>query len=85
MPNEIRLARIGARGQLLILRSPKLHEETVKDFYEDSVPVPLLFEPQERIRDAVNWEELQEDENEFMRGIFYYADTGAKTRLQFAA
>ncbi|QDT34278.1 ATP-dependent nuclease [Thalassoglobus polymorphus] len=72
IPDTITLSRIGLFGELEIEGLEEFQDEVQNEFF-DYLPRFELIEPITKLSDSVTAEELKGDENEFMRGIFYYA------------
>ena len=73
MPTELTLTRRGVEGGLKCIDVDQFHDSVVSDFVRRYKPRVEMIAPWNELSDAVTADELQTNENEFMRGIFYYA------------
>jgi hypothetical protein len=79
IPSKLVLAREGIEGSIAVQESPPLElDELVLAFVMSRVPRVELISPQEALADEVDVETILDPENDFMRGIFRYADLGEK-------
>lgn len=69
---EVVVRRVGVKGELEFEYPVQLYEENEK-LVKSWIPRFELFVPTPKLSDSVTSAELAEGQNEFMRGIFYYA------------
>lgn len=69
---HVKVKRVGVKGELQIEPPEQLLEDTEKHLL-GLVPRFELINPVDKLSDSVTSAELAQGQNEFMRGIFYYA------------
>jgi predicted ATP-dependent endonuclease of OLD family len=72
IPKAVTVVREGAQGQLKV-RGLEDFRPIVRTRFNQFLPRVELINPITRLSDSVTAEELGEEKNEFMRGIFHYA------------
>ena len=83
IPTTVRLVRAGAKGKGVrsgptFSNLQGIDSTVVKEFLLTHIPRIELITAQDKVPDSVSAEELQSEEHEFMRGIFYYAGLDPK-------
>jgi predicted ATPase len=73
IPNTIELKRCGISGVRTCLDHYPLTPTVLQTFAHTRAPRIELIDPMTRLSDSVSLSELRDGQNEFMRGIFYYA------------
>ena len=77
IPSSLVVRREGC-GTKLQIALPETTEFVTESFLKSLVPRFELIEPFNKFTDSVTFEELERGENEFMRGIFYFAGIDPK-------
>lgn len=74
IPETITLGRIGVDAELALIEPESFVGAEVEDYIRQQLPRVELFEPKERLPDVATAESITEVGNDFMRGIFLYAE-----------
>jgi hypothetical protein len=78
-PETLRVRRDGPKGALTYVEPRGFAHEVIVDFIQAKLPRVELFEPQPTLKDSVTAATIASADQEFMRGIFYYAGINARS------
>lgn len=70
---SVTLLRQGLKGQLLFRTSAEIHANTLRAFLRKRLPRVELFQSQQTLKDSIEHDDLEDEDYEFMRGIFHYS------------
>ena len=71
-PKTITMGKKGVPGTIFYPKSD-FSASVLKEFFKENLPRVEIIKPTEKLVDSVTAEDIAGDENEFMRGILYYA------------